>query len=106
MIHKHVDYIYLYPYKFDYMFTSMTETFLKSKLNKIIKQEQVKNFKDHVLYFSKNSTFGYRYLENTQKNPTNYDNKEIIGYLKKFFKDNKRYTLSKKKKKKNKTRKK
>jgi len=105
MIHKHVDYIYLYPYKFDYMFASMTDIFLKSKLNKLIKKEQVRDFKNHIIYFSRNSALGYRYLENTQKNPTNYDNKEIIVYLKKFFKDNKRYTLSKKKKKKNKTRK-
>tara|TARA_Y100000591_G_scaffold313039_1_gene318115 strand:- start:4438 stop:5223 length:786 start_codon:yes stop_codon:yes gene_type:complete len=105
MIKPNVDYLYLYPYKYDYEFEKMTNKFLKSNLNTLIKKENYKIFKENVLSFAQKDPYGYRYIERTAKNPINYNNKEIIIYLKKFFKENKRYTRSKKKKQ-NKTKKK
>ena len=102
MIHRNVDYLYLYPYKFDYLFKKMTKIFLKS--NSLIKKDDYTKFEEHVIYFSKNNPIGYRYIE--RKNTTNYDKQEISIYLKDFFKNNKKYTLTKKNKRKNKTRRK
>tara|TARA_B110000495_G_C22921878_1_gene538584 strand:- start:74 stop:844 length:771 start_codon:yes stop_codon:yes gene_type:complete len=102
MIHRNVDYLYLYPYKFDYLFKKMSTIFLKSTT--LIKKDDHVKFKEHVLYFSKNNPIGYRYNEG--RNPTSYDKHEISKFLKDFFKNNKKYTLTKKNKRKNKTRRK
>ena len=83
----------------------MSNKFLKSKLTTLIKKEKHCEFKENLLSFAKKDPYGYRYMERIAKNPKDYNNKEIITYLKKFFKENKRYTRSKKKKQ-NKTKKK
>ncbi len=105
MIRPNVDYLYLYPYKYDYEFEKMSNKFLKSNLNSLIKKENYVNLKENVLSFALNDPYGYRYIERIAKNPKNYNDKELITYLKKFFKENKRYTRSKKTKQ-NKTKKK
>jgi hypothetical protein len=104
MIHRNVDYLFLYPYKYDYLFQKMTIKFLNSKLKTIIKNPNINEFKNHIIYFSKRNPISYRYIEGIGRNPIKYDKHEIIKYLKDFFKSNKKYTLSKRNKRKNKTR--
>tara|TARA_B100001063_G_scaffold247357_1_gene293184 strand:+ start:11286 stop:12068 length:783 start_codon:yes stop_codon:yes gene_type:complete len=106
MIHKNVDYLFLYPYKFDYEFEKMISKFLSSSLKTLIKKEKHHEFKKKIMTFSKHSPYGYRYIERTAKNPQNYDRKEILKYLKLFFKTNKKYTRTKRNKKQRKTKKK
>ena len=106
MIHKNVDYLYLYPYRFDYLFDKMVKIFLKSKLSNLIKKNEVDMFKNKTLYFTRSDPAGYNYKERVEKNTKNYDKKELMGHMRNFFKKNKKYSVKKGRKKKNKTRKK
>ena len=99
MIHKNVDYLYLYPYKYDYDFQKMAHKLLHSNLANLINKEKKIEFKLNVVQFAKTDPSGYRYIESVGSNPTNYDKQEIVKYLKLFFKNHKRYTLTKKKRK-------
>lgn len=103
MMHRSVDYLFLYQYKYDYNFEKMIEKFLNSNLSKLIKKEKRNEFKTDAITFSKTSPYGFKYIESVEKNPINYNKKEIIDYLKEFFKTNKRYTITKNRKSKRKT---
>lgn len=104
MMHRSVDYLFLYQYKYDYNFEKMIEKFLNSNLSKLIKKEKRNEFKTDTITFSKTSPYGFKYIESVGKNPINYNKKEIIDYLKEFFKTNKRYTITKNRKSNRKTR--
>ena len=103
MIHRTVDYLYLHPYKYDYKFQNMSYIFSKSSLKTLIPDDKIKEFKSHVMFFSKTNPIGYLYIEGV--NTVGYDKKAIMVFLKDFFKKNKKYTLTKKNTHNNKTQK-
>ena len=77
----------------------MAQKLLNSNLASLINKEKKMEFKSSVVQFAKTDPYGYRYIESIGSNPTNYDKQEIVKYLKLFFKNHKRYTLTNKKKK-------
>ena len=60
-------------------------------------------FKNKTLYFTRSDPTGYNYKERVEKNTKNYDKKELMGHMRNFFKKNKKYSVKKGRKKKNKT---
>tara|TARA_B100000963_G_scaffold76770_1_gene64801 strand:+ start:85 stop:879 length:795 start_codon:yes stop_codon:yes gene_type:complete len=106
MKHENITYNHLTGYKYDILFEKMCNSFLKSKLSKIL-PKQHDNFKKFIVAFSKTDPLGFRYVEKSYKSVLSIGNEKLIPKIKKFIHKN-RPRLSRRKQKtiKNKTRKK
>ena len=106
MKHKNIAYNHVVGYKYDILFENMCNSFLKSKLSKIL-PEQHKNFKKFIVAFSKTDPLGFRYVEKSYKSILSIGNEKLVEKIKKFIHKNRpRLSRKKQKTKKNKTRKK
>ena len=107
MKHENITYNHLTGYKYDILFEKMCNSFLKSKLSKIL-PEQHENFKKFIVAFSKTDPLGFRYVEKSYKSILSIGNEKLVEKVRKFVNKNKPRLSRKKnkKRKKNKTRKK
>ena len=67
MLHKDVDYLFLYPYKYDYYFNYMVKKVLNSFISKIIKKDN-EVFKEKMIYSLTKDPSGFRYIESVGNN--------------------------------------
>jgi hypothetical protein len=106
MKHENVTYNHLIGYKYDILFEKMCNSFLRSKLSKILPSNR-DNFKKFMVAFSKTDPLGFRYIEKSYKSVLSIGTEKLIQKVKIFIHKNRpRVSRKKKKSKKNKTRKK